>query len=52
MLKALKKEGLLTKEDFLNVTEKYLLKEVDNIGKKSIEQLKENGVVFKKEVRS
>lgn len=52
VLKALKKEGLLTKEDFLNVTEKYLLKEVDNVGKKSIEQLKENGVVFKKEVRS
>lgn len=51
-LKALKKEGLLTKKDFLNVTEKYLLKEVDNVGKKSIEQLKENGVVFKKEVRS
>ena len=51
-LNALKKEGLLKKEDFLNVTEKYLLKEVDNVGKKSIEQLKENGVVFKKEVRS
>ena len=52
VLNALKKEGLLKKEDFLNVTEKYLLKEVDNVGKKSIEQLKENGVVFKKEVRS
>ena len=52
VLKALKKEGLLAKKDFLNVTEKYLLKEVDNVGKKSIEQLKENGVVFKKEVRS
>ena len=50
-LSALKKEGLLKKEDFLNVTEKYLLKEVDNLGKKSIEQLKENGVEFKKEVR-
>ena len=50
-LKALKKEGLLVKENFLNVTEKYLLKEVNNVGKKSIEQLKENGVVFKKEVR-
>lgn len=52
VLSALKKEGLLKKEDFLNVTEKYLLKEVDNVGKKSIEQLKENGVEFKKEVRS
>lgn len=51
-LKALKKEVLLTKKDFLNVTEKYLLKEVDNVGKKSIEQLKENGVEFKKERRS
>lgn len=51
-LKALKKEGLLKKDDFLNVTEKYLLNEVDNVGKKSIKQLKENGVVFKKEVRS
>ena len=51
VLKALKNEGLLTKKDFLNVTEKYLLNEVDNVGKKSIEQLKENGVVFKKEVR-
>ncbi|WP_314548000.1 hypothetical protein [uncultured Gemella sp.] len=52
VLKALKKEGLLTKKDFLNVTEKYLLNEVDNVGKKSIKQLKENGVEFKKEVRS
>lgn len=52
VLKALKKEGLLKKDDFLNVTEKYLLNEVDNVGKKSIEQLKENGVVFKKEVRN
>ena len=51
-LNALKKEGLLKKEDFLNVTEKYLLNEVDNVGKKSIKQLKENGVVFKKEARS
>ena len=51
-LNALKKEGLLKKEDFLNVTEKYLLNEIDNVGKKSIKQLKENGVVFKKEVRS
>lgn len=52
VLKALKNEGLLTKKDFLNVTEKYLLNEVDNVGKKSIEQLKENGVEFKKERRS
>ena len=51
-LNALKKEGLIKKEDFLNVTEKYLLNEVDNIGKKSIKQLKENGVEFKKEVRN
>ena len=51
-LNALKKEGLLKKEDFLNVMEKYLLNEIDNVGKKSIKQLKENGVVFKKEVRS
>ena len=51
-LNALKKQGLLKKEDFLNVTEKYLLNEIDNVGKKSIKQLKENGVVFKKEVRS
>ena len=51
-LKSLKKEGLLKKEDFLNVTEKYLLNEVDNVGKKSIKQLKENGVEFKKERRS
>ena len=51
-LNALKKEGLLKKEDFLNVTEKYLLNEIDNVGEKSIKQLKENGVVFKKEVRS
>ena len=52
VLKALNKEGLLTKKDFLNVTEKYLLNEVDNVGKKSIKQLKENGVEFKKERRS
>ena len=52
VLKALKKEGLLKKDDFLNVTEKYLLNEVDKVGKKSIEQLKENGVEFKKEVRN
>ena len=51
-LNALKKEGLLKKEDFLNVTEKYLLNEIDNVGEKSIKQLKENGVVFKKEARS
>lgn len=51
-LNALKKQGLLKKEDFLNVTEKYLLNEIDSVGKKSIKQLKENGVVFKKEVRS
>ena len=51
-LNSLKKEGLLKKEDFLNVTEKYLLNEIDNVGKRSIKQLKENGVVFKKEVRS
>ena len=51
-LNALKKQGLFKKEDFLNVTEKYLLNEIDSVGKKSIKQLKENGVVFKKEVRS
>ena len=43
--------SLVTKKDFLSVTEQYLLNEVDNVGKKSIEQLKENGVKFKKEGR-
>ena len=51
VLNALKKAGLVTKKDFLSVTEQYLLNEVDNVGKKSIEQLKENGVKFKKEGR-
>ena len=51
-LNVLKKQGLFKKEDFLNVTEKYLLNEIDSVGKKSIKQRKENGVVFKKEVRS
>lgn len=51
VLNALKKAGLVTKKDFLSVTEQYLLKEVDNVGKKSIKQLKENGVKFKKEGR-
>ena len=51
VLNALKKVGLVTKKDFLSVPEQYLLNEVDNVGKKSIEQLKENGVKFKKEGR-
>lgn len=51
VLNALKKVGLVTKKDFSSVTEQYLLNEVDNVGKKSIEQLKENGVKFKEEGR-
>lgn len=51
VLTALKKVGLVAKEDFLSVTESYLFNEVANVGKKSIEQLKENGVKFKKEGR-
>ena len=51
VLNALKKVGLVTKKDFLSVPEQYLLNEVDNVGKKSIEQLKENGVKVKKEGR-
>lgn len=40
--------GLVTQADFSDYTEKEIL-QVKNVGPKTIEQLKKNGVVFKKE---